>query len=43
LLLFFSCCCYYSHMVLLFSLDELIELLIIKLFKIILINEKFNN
>jgi hypothetical protein len=29
LLLFFSCCCYSSHMVFLFSLDEVIKLLII--------------
>jgi len=43
LLFFFSCCCYFSHMVLLFSFDEIIYLSIIQLFKLILTNEKFNN
>jgi len=38
LLLFFSCCCCFSHIMLLFWCDE-----VIKLLKLILINEKFNN
>jgi hypothetical protein len=40
---FFPCCCYSSHMVLFVSFDEVIKLLIIWLFKLTWINEKFNN